>query len=255
MLRFPFELRPLAEVPPWGSERPNLHWFGLTSGWYWIDVDGRELLRYTETAVRRWELERPYPRYYVARFWEDLIVLSRAQHEPVPDDLVPFVDGTFPRHAFPEDDEVSAEVDAAFDLQSDYSLYLGPLTGAPMLRCWRHTAGGRDTVTLSQQILPREQDTFAGPERLDFAMPAAEFFAAVEDLDRRLIAAMEERVVALERSGPPPGVDLDVAHLRLEHARRSGWLAKASPLHVDWAAVRTGVAEISSWPLWQSDDD
>jgi hypothetical protein len=63
VLRFSFELRPVAEVPPWGSHRPNLHWFGLTSGLYWIDSAAGQLLRYTDEAVRRWELERPHPRY------------------------------------------------------------------------------------------------------------------------------------------------------------------------------------------------
>ncbi|MCA2217987.1 DUF5984 family protein, partial [Jidongwangia harbinensis] len=36
MFQFEFELRPNAEVPPWGGDKLTLHWFGLTSGWYWI---------------------------------------------------------------------------------------------------------------------------------------------------------------------------------------------------------------------------
>jgi Family of unknown function (DUF5984) len=56
VLRFEFELRPLAEVLPWGGERPRLSWFVLTDGWYWIDVQGHEFLRYRDEAVRRWDL-------------------------------------------------------------------------------------------------------------------------------------------------------------------------------------------------------
>ncbi|MBQ0896075.1 hypothetical protein KBX37_23770 [Micromonospora sp. U56] len=89
MLRFQFELRPLDDVPPWGGDRRTLHWFGLTSGWYWIEADGHQLLRYGEQAVRRWNLSRPYPDYYVARFWEDLLVLHWAVAQPMPADVVP----------------------------------------------------------------------------------------------------------------------------------------------------------------------
>lgn len=249
MFRIEFELRPLTEVPPWGGDRPTLHWFGLTSGWYWIRTRERELLRYREEAVRRWDLERPYPGYYVARLWEDLILLRWALGKPVPDDLVPFVDGSFPRREFPDDD-FGDEVDAAFGLQSDHVVDLGYLTESPVLRCWRSAVGGRDVVTVSQQVPPASQGTFVGPERLDVAVPAAEFFAAVEDFDRRFIAAMEERVAELERIGPPSDVELDVTLLRKEHVQRGGWLGQrlAEPRAVDWAEVRAGVAEISSWP-------
>lgn len=83
----------------------------------------------------------------------------------------------------------------------------GHLTRAPRLRCWRHTVEGRDVVTLSQQIPVEYLGTFDGPERLDFIVPAMEFFAAIEDLDRRLIAAMGVNAVnrrrpANRRCGP-----------------------------------------------------
>ena len=178
MLRFEFEFRPVAEVALWGRDKPSLHWFGLTDGWYWISVQGREILRYREQAVSRWNLQRPYPDYYVVRLWEDLLVLTWALLEPVPDDLVPFVDGTSALREIP--DEWSAEADTALDLQSDFSLYLGYLTDSPTVRCWRRD----DTVTLCQQMSVQEREMFDGPERLEIEIPAAEFFTAVEDFDR-----------------------------------------------------------------------
>jgi hypothetical protein len=249
-MNFPFELRPLAEVAPWGGDEPTLHWFALTAGWYWITVEGRDLLHYSDESVRQWELERPYPGYYLARQWEDLILLRRFLQEAVPDDLIAFVDGSRSRRDFPDDDlEWGDEVDAAFELESDFIVDLGHLTRAPHLRCWRHTVDGRDVVTLSQQIEPDDLGTFDGPERLDFVVPAAEFLSAIEDFDRRLIAAMADRVAEMERTGPPPGVALDVAQLRAEHEQRSQWLAQrmATPRHVDWPKVRAGAAVIFTW--------
>src|SRR5690349_19788172 len=133
MFRIEFELRPLTEVPPWGDDRPTLHWFGLTSGWYWITAEGGEFLRYSDAAVRRWDLDRPYPDYYVARLWEDLIVLRWALNEPVPDDVIPFVDGTFLPREFPDDYDFNDDVETAFDVQSDYVLDTGYLTDSPRL--------------------------------------------------------------------------------------------------------------------------
>lgn len=45
-IRFRFGLTPLEEVKPWGAGRV-LHWFGLTAGWYCLDIDGHEVLRYS----------------------------------------------------------------------------------------------------------------------------------------------------------------------------------------------------------------
>ena len=62
------------EVSPWGGagDRPRLHWFGLTEGWYGIQVGEHEMLRY-----RRLDHPDCYIGYYLARLWEDLIVLTR----------------------------------------------------------------------------------------------------------------------------------------------------------------------------------
>ncbi|GAA1412257.1 DUF5984 family protein [Catellatospora coxensis] len=248
-IRIHFELRPLAEVKPWGSHVANLHWFGLTDGWYWIEAGGHQLLRYRDEAVARWELERPYPDYYVVRLWEDLLILRWALHEPVPDDLIELVAGSWPSREWP--DEWSDAADAAIDLAGDHSLYLSYLVGAPILTFWRHITDGQDLVSVDQHIRPAGECHFDGPERLVVTVPTAEFFAAVADFDRRLIAAMDERVTELEKTGPPPGVELDLEQLRLEHGRRSGWLAQrlAAPRSVDWARVRAGVAEMTTWPL------
>ncbi|HWS35959.1 MAG TPA: DUF5984 family protein, partial [Actinoplanes sp.] len=242
--RFEFELRPVAEVAPWGGEQPVLHWFGLTDGWFRISAGDEELLRYHDETVRRGDLQRPYPDYYVARLWEDLIVLRWVLTEPVPADLVPFVDGTFARRELP-DAEPGDEADAAFRLQGDLHLDLGYLTDPPALRCRQ---AGDGSVTLSRRITG---DTFAGPPWWDVTVPAAEFFAAIEDFDRRFIAVMADRVAELERTGPPPGVELDLVGLRHEHEQRATWLRRrlAEPRTVDWAAVRAGYAEIATWPI------
>ena len=111
----PFGLTPLDQVRPWGRERLKLHWFGLTDGWYCIDLGDHELLRYTERTVRALRGDgdgsapHPYTDYFVVRLWEDMIALLSAAMEPVPDDLVGFVAGNPLRWSW----EDAPEADAA----------------------------------------------------------------------------------------------------------------------------------------------
>lgn len=66
MLRFRFQLTPLDQVAPWREHWP--HWFGLSDGTYWIEIDGQRLL-----CEKTGE---PFIDYYVARFWEDLVTAT-----------------------------------------------------------------------------------------------------------------------------------------------------------------------------------
>jgi hypothetical protein len=88
VIRFGFDLRPLGDIVPWGkADDLSLHWFGLTDGWFWIELDGHVLLRYSDRCAARFQLDRPYVDYQVVRLWEDLITLIPAVLEPVPADL------------------------------------------------------------------------------------------------------------------------------------------------------------------------
>ena len=68
MIRFRFGLYPVDEVSPRSGEQPRLHWFGLTEGWYWIQVGEHELLRYSRLD---------HPNCYVATAWAHLQPTTR----------------------------------------------------------------------------------------------------------------------------------------------------------------------------------
>ncbi|QUQ72257.1 DUF5984 family protein [Kutzneria sp. CA-103260] len=68
-LRFRFRLTPLDQVTPWSSEYWP-HWFGLSDGTYWIELDGHRLLCGRDGG--------PFIDYYVCRFWEDLVETTLA---------------------------------------------------------------------------------------------------------------------------------------------------------------------------------
>jgi hypothetical protein len=86
-----FELRRLSEIEPRGDPHdPNLHWFGLSDGIWWINAGDRRLFEYSSTAVR--DLGAPrYCDYQVVRLYEDLIGLLPYGLEEVPTDLIPCI--------------------------------------------------------------------------------------------------------------------------------------------------------------------
>ncbi|WP_405608827.1 DUF5984 family protein [Streptomyces sp. NBC_01508] len=81
-------------------------------------------------------------------------------------------------------------------------------------------------------------------------VPMSAFTDAVTAFDHDLFAAMEERVTALEATGPPPGVGIDLHHLRHEQRDRATWLRRALDPEYDtgWAAVRAGVRLLAPVP-------
>ena len=68
---FNFLLRPVETIVPWGDETPTLSWFGLSYGWYWLELGGQEVFRARTVTPGK----PPYADYQVARLWEDLLEL------------------------------------------------------------------------------------------------------------------------------------------------------------------------------------
>ncbi|MFE4491823.1 DUF5984 family protein [Streptomyces niveus] len=224
MIRFRFGLTPVHDIQPWGGDTPSLSWFSLTDGWYDIEADGRHLFRHPAdgTSVD----------YYVVRLWEDVLDTLPQALEPVPADLVAFMAGD---HAqwLPAD---RPDTEAAATWYGQHALDTGYLRSAPHIRWWRTTAeAGDDLVTVTWT---EAQDVDDGRVTL----PTSDFVAAVTAFHHDLLAAMEERVTALEATGPPPGVHINLPHLRHEQRDRATWLGRAleRPCETDWAAVRAG---------------
>jgi hypothetical protein len=247
-VRFPFGLTPLESVPPWGRESA-LHWFGLTAGWYGLELGGHEVLRYSERTVRELRADGPghrYVDYYVVRLWEDLIALVASALEPVPGDLAQAAAEMAPRWEWQE----TPEVEAAVDWHGAGFLYTGYLRVAPLVRCWRTTDDGGDLVTLAweHRADPEGVVEFTGPPAGQVTLPTGEFLDAVADFDRALLDAMAARVAELAAAGPPPGVTLDLEQLHREHQDRTAWLprARSHRRRTDWDAVRIGVRVLTA---------
>ncbi|MEU6412490.1 DUF5984 family protein [Microbispora sp. NPDC046933] len=146
MIRFRFALTRLGGVVPWGDEDRSLHWFGLTEGWYWIELADHELLRYVPGPPRHADsTARPYVDYYLARLWEDVIEMTPAVLEPVPADLLDFV--TAGHDAWrPVNSDAASTAAVWYD---EHTLDLGYIQQPPRIRAWRTVSDELDTVTVT----------------------------------------------------------------------------------------------------------
>src|SRR5882762_8970848 len=86
--RIAFQMDDLGKVPPWGKPgESRLHWYGLTSGRFWIETESGNPLEYTSEIQRSWSLPCRTPDYFVARLFEDLLSILPLVLEPVPGDI------------------------------------------------------------------------------------------------------------------------------------------------------------------------
>lgn len=248
MIRFRFGLVPLDAVTPWG-ERNVLHWFGLTEGWYYLDIDGHELLRYSDDTMSRWRADsgaraHPWVDYYVVRLWEDMLEVLPHALEPVPDDLVEFMAGEATNWC--ETDDPAAE--AALSAYGDRVVDTGYLRVGPHLRCWR-AADADDTIVIAWRHTPdpHGEISFRAPECGRVSVPTEEFIAAVTDFDHSLLDAMQTRVAQLASTGTRTDVELNIEDLLREHRDRRTWLPRALSRRTstDWDPVRAGARILS----------
>lgn len=196
--------------------------------------------------------------YYLARLWEDVIVLTPDVLEPVPDDLQPFI-ASHPAQwtcdplevmAGPDEEHTDDENADAPDhpvviaaiWHGEHYLDFGYLRNPPKLRFWRTTRGDRDKITIDWRHEDDGEIGFTADPTVRLGVPTTAYLDAVHTLNRELMDTMGKRVEELEHRGGLPGVDLDLVHLRREHEDRRHWLAKnldRSP-KTDWNVVRQG---------------
>lgn len=92
-----FKLKDIDEVSPFGSENEQeVHWFALTDGVYWIELENTTLFEYTNEILDHWKIDREnkYTDYQIARFYEDFTELFYKIPESIPNNLFELIDST-----------------------------------------------------------------------------------------------------------------------------------------------------------------
>lgn len=255
---FDFALRPLADVVPWGRpDDPNLHWFGLTDGHYWMDVGPDRLFEYSEAAVA--DGTSRCVDYQVSRLHEDVLEALPDVMEAVPPDLARHVTAAGRRNASecrsawidtqpePEGDATWAVVDAASTWLGRRVIDTGYLTPSVRIAWWS------DDTTVHIEWDNRDKLFRGAPAWTAsigvFELPRETFADEVRSFHQRLMHAMTERIQHIVDGALPPSVRIDIPALEREHAQRSA----ASALDfgpprppTDWQAVRAALRTIGA---------
>jgi Family of unknown function (DUF5984) len=253
---FDFELAPLESYASAAHPaNPELSWYALTQGEYWITVGNSTLLEYAEGA-RTGGTQR-YCRYPVARLHEDILTMLPSILEPVPATLVQYLAGDAaaawweayetwydralragpdPRRRRIDDDAHGLLYGRVLDTS-----YLAPLTGITLWSddenvyfAWDNRAGTLNGV--------RAWTAVHG----EFQMPRREFLAEIQSFNNRLIEQMAGRIEQLRCGALPPEIVIDLDALASEHEERGDVLHEALSLktRTDWPAVERAISDI-----------
>jgi hypothetical protein len=240
---FNFRLRPVDHIAPWSREgQPVLHWFGLTDGWYWMDVGTDQLFRYTDDILRLWGIPSnhrenlPYVDYQVVRLWEDLQEMLPAILEPIPERVLAHVQpgaqaliwrNQVVDYLIPEPDVP----DNAYDLLERTTSWLdhrwldvGYLQAGPRIWFWIQ----EQTAVIhwdNREIRIDDKPVWTATVG-SIALPLDMFIEEVRSFDRRLIDAMQTRTAAIQQQWSRLDVALDVPALLREQQERATWMER-----------------------------
>ncbi len=269
---FNFQLKPIADIDPWGTEdNQTLHWFGLTDGWYWLDVGEQKLFHYTPQLIQHWERQGyeqsnlPYADYNIARLWEDMVELLPIILEPLPSNLIQkmnvygsWFDWLEKSHDWIENIEDERLIDLYVDTcewWDNRSLSTGHLTKGPSIAFWN------DSQMIHIEWDNRGQEWHGVPvwtaQMGKFSLPTAHFIEELKSFDMRFMHAMRQRVHAVKASWPYPNVSINIEKLENEQLDRATWFQKnlnivARRQPPDWEQILRAIAEIESDPLFNN---
>jgi hypothetical protein len=245
-----FELRPVADIEPWGSV-PNLSlsWFGLSDGSYHLEAGQSRLIEYVSA-----EGSPRFVEYQLARLHEDLISILPDVLEPVPPAIASqFRDnsiGSTIQHlqqVWSAQDDEDPGLDIALEALGARVLDTGYLR--PSAGIWIWTTEGRAIIEWDNRDRLHEGRPVWTAYIGRWEMGVAEFLHELQSFDRRLMDAMGARVRAAVASWTRPEVKVDVNHLEAEQVERGTWLAAAiqhGRRETDWTTVRDVLSRTQS---------
>ena len=266
MTLFEFKLKDLVDVMPWDDENgKKLHWFGLTDGYFYMNVNGEQLFHSTDEIIEYWKNENPefapvsnYVDYQVVRSYEDLLYILPNVLQPIPTAVFKHIE-TFNKQVqfenifdnyldfLGEDDEPGDEY---FDATEWF--YLRRLSTM-------HLNQGPDIWFLlhEDQILIRWNNKEKHENGIplwtstsgECRMKADSFIEEVNGFHNNLMLEMERRIDLLHKNNPIPDIRIDLKRLSEEHQERKLSLARtlaSKPTIKNWDIVQSSINKIFS---------
>lgn len=254
---FEFQLTALDQVVPWGKpDDPNLHWFGLSDGTYWMNVGAAKLFEYSDVAQTQGA-----PRfcdYQVVRLHEDVLDIAPYVLEEVPQELLAFIDLDVnrpwdnPWHEWrdlPESIVTDNEHADLLDVGATWlgqrtldSLYLSPATNIGM---WSDS----ENVYIQWDNRGRE---FKGQQAWSaiagtYAMPRDAFVEEVLSFHARFMCSMENRINQVVAGALPKSIRVDMDGIARQQRERAASVNRSALIRhpgTDWIQVGKAIARL-----------
>ena len=246
--RILFDIDEVENVLPWGKAGDHkLHWYGLTSGRFWIETAAGPPLEYTPEIQRAWSLRCKNPDYFVARLFEDLFSVLPLILETVPADLAARVANPSWRinaERWRDATENDLRWDrwySATQWWHDRTLDFGYLQNAPELAFWR--IGDEVHFQWCADAKADGISVWSTPEG-QVSISATAFEAEVLRFGEELLARMDIKVRSIKEGGwQRQDCLLDVEELAKEQTVRRDAFDKISHERrtTDWREVRSSL--------------
>lgn len=247
---FQFELCPVDQIEPWrGSNGPELHWFGLTDGHYFLQAGGTRLFEYSAEAGGR------YCEYQVVRLYDDTAQLAPYALETVPEDLRQYIALDASRqwgHYSDRWSEVAtvrgetridlAQLELACSWIGNRELESSYLSPSAKIVFWSdqdHVHIQWDNRDQCFQGAPAWSAQFGC-----WKLSREAFKEELRSFHHRLIAKMAERVALVSEGALGSHIHIDVDTLHREQAVRSRTIERnlGAPMpSTDWVSIREAI--------------
>lgn len=265
MSLFEFQLKSLNEIEPWGKDKEKiLHWFGLTDGYFHMDVGTEKLFRLSDAFVSRNSVNQigccrfDYSvDYQVIRPLEDLMEILPDILQPIPAELFDLFN-TISKHqaltrsianywgGLKDGEGPCDEYYDAFELLGVRKLSTNHLQNGPDI--WFLNDGTNITIRWLEKdntaICTPVWSSFSG----EIVISKTEFISEVTDFHKRLMDVMYSRIETLKHENPFVDTKIDMKLLNDEQNRRNSMLDEAlkrEPTIKDWSVVSRAIEVIT----------
>ena len=235
---FEFKLKDINKIKPWG-ESPDLwlSWFGLTDSFYYLNIQGKELYRYSNEILDWWKKDYPdeilseYVDYQVVRLYEDLMDMLPDILQSIPQYIFEYVNSFDTHQIFTENINNALEKernDEIIDMHYDALNWLscrrldsGHLTEGPTVWFLRFIIRWNNENKEIDGIQPWSE--IKGEKKYTFKA----FIKEVQSFHDRLTSEMQSRVDVIIQKNPLAHVNIDIEYLIEENTHRKDSLENA----------------------------
>jgi len=257
MALFEFELDPVEQIEPWGKpESPNLSWFALTLGRFWMPVGDQVLFRYREGAFSQFgdEASRTVD-YQMAAIADDILGSVATAVAPLP----PFFASLASNRemmdrlsSLPVEEEDEAEGDLDLDYTAwrwlaERSPWTGYFVACPKFYFIR--LGERLHIRWGNRERRVEGVEIWEAAYGSFEMSVEAFTSECRDFADRLLSQMEDRIARIETGVARAQIPLSIESLREQHERwRSDFdsFFRPKPPDIPWEETEAAIRKIAA---------